>query len=265
MSDVSAASIRARARSLHPDRYGFLGPPGRRSRNSVLRSVLAPMAIQRRPAQPPAVTTPRRRPGRELDMELSRNLARRKLRTALTITGITVGIWALVVFGALATKIDTIVSGAHDYFGNRVIVSSASGGGGMFPLSRSLVAKARGLDGVDIAYGEINTMVDHEAKQVGLPDEIVGMVAGADEGRDALPVSIRSRAARSPRRTRAPGSRCWAPILLASMRRRSVRRFDSATRLHRRRDPRADADPARHPGLHAARGSAGALRQGSAG
>jgi putative ABC transport system permease protein len=120
-------------------------------------------------------------------VKLLRNLARRTLRTALTISGITVGIWALVVFGALATKIDLLVSGAHDYFGNKVIVSSASGGGGMFPLSSSLVINASRVDGVDIAYGEINTMVDHAAKQVGLPDEIVGLDAGSDRGRDTFP------------------------------------------------------------------------------
>ncbi|HXU85337.1 MAG TPA: ABC transporter permease [Verrucomicrobiae bacterium] len=118
---------------------------------------------------------------------LARNLARRKLRTALTIIGITVGIWALVVFGALASKIDLLVSGAHDYFGNKVVVSSAAGGGGMFPLSSALVARAQVVDGVDVAYGEINTMVDHDAKQVGLPDEIVGLVAGSDRGRDTFP------------------------------------------------------------------------------
>src|SRR6185369_15199968 len=120
-------------------------------------------------------------------MMLARNLARRKLRTALTIIGITVGIWALVVFGALASKIDLLVSGAHDYFGNKVVVSSAAGGGGMFPLSSALVARAQVVDGVDVAYGEINTMVDHDAKQVGLPDEIVGLVAGSDRGRDTFP------------------------------------------------------------------------------
>lgn len=31
-------------------------------------------------------------------MRLLRELSRRKLRTALTMTGITIGIWALVVF-----------------------------------------------------------------------------------------------------------------------------------------------------------------------
>src|SRR4051812_45128901 len=119
-------------------------------------------------------------------MELVRNLMRRKLRTALTVSGIAVGVWALVVFGALATKIGVLVSGAHDYFGNRVIVSSASGGGGMFPLSTSLIAKAQNVDGVEVAYGEINTMVDHDAKQVGLPDEIVGLDPGSGRGRDTF-------------------------------------------------------------------------------
>ncbi len=162
-------------------------------------------------------------------MELGRNLARRKLRTGLTITGIAVGIWALVVFGALATKIDTIVSGAHDYFGNRVIVSSASGGGGMFPLSRSLIAEARRVAGVDIAYGEINTMVDHEAKQVGLPDEIVGVVAGTDEGRDQFPY----RYAAGRALTQADeGS--WVTVLGADLARKHASTIGSTVRLRDR-------------------------------
>jgi len=159
-------------------------------------------------------------------MELGRNLARRKLRTGLTITGITVGIWALVVFGALATKIDTIVSGAHDYFGNRVIVSSASGGGGMFPLSMSLIGEARRVAGVDIAYGEINTMVDHEAKQVGLPDEIVGLVAGTDEGRDDFPYRY---AAGRPLTAADEGT--WVTVLGADLARKNASSIGSTIRL----------------------------------
>jgi len=38
-------------------------------------------------------------------MRLLRELSRRKLRTTLTITGITIGIWALVVFSSMANKI----------------------------------------------------------------------------------------------------------------------------------------------------------------
>ena len=120
-------------------------------------------------------------------MTLLRNLARRKLRTTLTISGITIGIWALVVFGALATKIDGLVSGAHAYFGDRVIVSSAAGGGGMFPLPRSIVSRASAVAGVDLAYGQIETMIDHLGHQIGLADEMVGFVAGSDGGRDPFP------------------------------------------------------------------------------
>jgi len=125
-------------------------------------------------------------------MRLLRNLGRRKLRTTLTITGITIGIWALVVFGALATKIDGLVTGAHAYFGERVIVSSAAGGGGMFPLPISLVAQAASADGVDVAYGQIETMIDHLGHQIGLADEMIGYVPGSDRGRDQFPYKYAS-------------------------------------------------------------------------
>src|SRR5215210_3924850 len=120
-------------------------------------------------------------------MTLLRNLGRRKLRTALTIAGITIGIWALVVFGALATKIDGLVAGAHAYFGERVIVSSAAGGGGMFPLPIALVDEAATTDGVDVAYGQIETMIDHLGHQIGLADEMLGYVPGSARGRDEFP------------------------------------------------------------------------------
>ena len=40
-----------------------------------------------------------------------RNLTRRKLRTSLTVIGIAVGIWALVVMAAMATKLSALVEG----------------------------------------------------------------------------------------------------------------------------------------------------------
>src|SRR3954453_7074382 len=123
---------------------------------------------------------------------LLRNLGRRKLRTALTVTGITIGIWALVVFGALATKIDGLVAGAHAYFGERVIVSSAAGGGGMFPLPISLVNDAAAVNGVDVAYGQIETMIVHLGHQIGLADEMIGYVPGSDRGRDQFPYKYAS-------------------------------------------------------------------------
>ena len=44
-------------------------------------------------------------------MRLLRNLVRRKVRTTLTIVGVTVGIWALVVMGSMANKIGALVEG----------------------------------------------------------------------------------------------------------------------------------------------------------
>ena len=57
-------------------------------------------------------------------MSLLRNLTRRKLRTALTIFGIAVGIWALVVMAALATKLSVLVEGGSAYFRDKVLVSA---------------------------------------------------------------------------------------------------------------------------------------------
>jgi len=57
----------------------------------------------------------------------------------------------------------------------------------MFPLPISLVAQAASADGVDVAYGQIETMIDHLGHQIGLADEMIGYVPGSDRGRDQFP------------------------------------------------------------------------------
>ena len=59
-------------------------------------------------------------------MTLLRNLTRRKLLTALTVIGIAVGIWALVVMAALATKLSALVEGGSTYFRDKVLVRDAT-------------------------------------------------------------------------------------------------------------------------------------------
>ena len=59
-------------------------------------------------------------------MHLLRNLSRRKLRTGLTVAGITIGIWALVVFSAMATKIDALVAGGSRYYADKILVSDGA-------------------------------------------------------------------------------------------------------------------------------------------
>ena len=61
-----------------------------------------------------------------------RNLGRRKVRTSLTILGITIGIWALVVFGSMANKISAMVEGGSTYYADKITLSDAAGS---IPLS----------------------------------------------------------------------------------------------------------------------------------
>ena len=62
----------------------------------------------------------RRRDRRNRPMKLLRNLGRRKVRTVLTILGITIGIWALVVFGSMANKINSLVAGGSTYYEGKI-------------------------------------------------------------------------------------------------------------------------------------------------
>ena len=59
-------------------------------------------------------------------MRVLRELTRRRLRTALAILGITIGIWALVVFSSMAKKINSFVDSGADLYVGKIIVSDAS-------------------------------------------------------------------------------------------------------------------------------------------
>jgi len=83
-------------------------------------------------------------------MRLLRELSRRKLRTTLTILGITIGIWALVVFSSMANKINALVDGGSQYFAGKVLVTDKSSVGvgiGGAPMSTDVADQIAGLDG----------------------------------------------------------------------------------------------------------------------
>jgi ABC-type antimicrobial peptide transport system permease subunit len=56
-------------------------------------------------------------------MTLLRELSRRKLRTTLTIVGITIGIWALVVFSSMANQINGLVGMGSDFFADKIVLT----------------------------------------------------------------------------------------------------------------------------------------------
>ena len=86
-------------------------------------------------------------------MRYLRNLIRRPVRTRSTILGITIGIWALVVFGSMANKINALVAGGSTYYADKITVSDGSGQLGGFasaPMSLTTADKIRAVDGVNV-------------------------------------------------------------------------------------------------------------------
>ena len=119
-------------------------------------------------------------------MSLLRNFGRRKLRTTLTVLGIVIGIWALVVFSSLANKINTLVGTGSDYFVGKVVVSDGSTGGlglGLVPIDIGLAGQILALDGVGAVEPHIEMpFEDVKMAGFGIPKLILGTVAGADQG-----------------------------------------------------------------------------------
>ena len=130
-------------------------------------------------------------------MGIVRNVFRRKTRAFLTIFGITIGVLALVVMGAMAEKLNLLVDGGVKYYGDKVTVADASTGG-MFggPMSTDRVREIEDVDGVARASAAIGMLLDKEqsAVSMGVPatiqgtdrrgDNLESFKVGFAEGRD---------------------------------------------------------------------------------
>jgi putative ABC transport system permease protein len=134
-------------------------------------------------------------------MRLVRNLGRRKVRTTLTILGITIGIWALVVFGSMANKIDALVSGGRVFYADKITVGAKGGTMGLGgPLAISTADQVARLQGVDVVVPGIVMMMSDTTSGVsfGIPQMITGQVAGADAGRESFPLHYATGRALAP-------------------------------------------------------------------
>ena len=124
-------------------------------------------------------------------MSLLRNLARRKLRTALTVVGITVGIWALVVMTSMATKIQTLIDGNLTYYENKIVVSDANAPAfqfGLTPMPIGIVDQIARVPGVGVAVPQVLLLLDTDdlGSGFGSPDFVLGVAAGADQGHEVF-------------------------------------------------------------------------------
>ena len=92
------------------------------------------------------------------------NIRRRPLRTALTILGIVIGVFALTVMGALAEKLNVLVDGGDEYFRTRIFVFEEDARSGFQasyrPISRELVDRIGEVEGVERASPVLQILYD---------------------------------------------------------------------------------------------------------
>jgi putative ABC transport system permease protein len=123
-------------------------------------------------------------------MRILRELSRRKLRTSLTITGITIGIWALVVFSSLANQINGLVGMGSEYFADKIVVTDGMAFGSS-PMRLDDVEIIAGLDGVGAVQPKIEIPWDPDpAIGFGAPDFLVGTIPGADAGFETFTLEL---------------------------------------------------------------------------
>jgi putative ABC transport system permease protein len=115
-------------------------------------------------------------------MEILRNLTRRKLRNALTVAGIMIGVLALTTMGAMAEKFNLLFDGGERFFSGHVVVNdpSLSGfGPGLIQVTRA--AEIDKVDGVAGAFPNISLLAKaDEQGSFSVPDQILGTAPGSE-------------------------------------------------------------------------------------
>jgi putative ABC transport system permease protein len=110
-------------------------------------------------------------------MRALRNIFRRKLRAFLTITGITIGVFALVVMGGMAEKINLLVDGGTRYYSDKVTISDGNSPNSMAstPMSIGRIPQIEAVDGVAKASANIFLLLDNQGSvSMGVPAMVIG-------------------------------------------------------------------------------------------
>jgi putative ABC transport system permease protein len=120
-------------------------------------------------------------------MSVLRDIFRRRLRSLLTIFGVSVGVFALVVLGAIAEKSDAMLRTTSEYYTDKVTVTEEKAAGafgwnlsGDRPLSRDTIEQLRAYPGVTDVAPEIQLMLDDQAIPMGTPSMVLGSAVGTD-------------------------------------------------------------------------------------
>lgn len=127
-------------------------------------------------------------------MRTIKNVFRRKMRAALTISGIMIGVFALIVMGAMAEKITLLVDGGTKYYGDKVTMSAGKGGTMSLatePLSTKTVKEVEKVEGVARASASIMLLQDTEGGSVsmGIPP-MIGGIDGRGNGYESFEITF---------------------------------------------------------------------------
>lgn len=107
--------------------------------------------------------------------EIFRNLARRKLRTTLTIIGIVIGILALTVMGSMSEYFNTLVDNAANLLGTNIVVSPKNNDFESI-LTTGDERRVRRIAGVrDVIPITTDTIDELDAVSLGIPDIVYGV------------------------------------------------------------------------------------------
>jgi putative ABC transport system permease protein len=122
-------------------------------------------------------------------MRLLRELSRRKLRTTLTITGITIGIWALVVFSSMANQINGLVGMGTEFYADKITVTDGVAFG-TSPMRLSDADAIAAVPGVAAVDPRVEVLLDGDPEVGLLPDTINGLIPGADAGYESFQLEL---------------------------------------------------------------------------
>jgi putative ABC transport system permease protein len=111
--------------------------------------------------------------------EILRNLMRRRTRSALTISGIVIGIFALTTMGALAEHFNSMLNVGVQYAGSAISVKApAEQANGLLPLSkRAEIAAVPGVAAVNPTY-QVSADPSNTAISLGAPTMITNEQRG---------------------------------------------------------------------------------------
>jgi putative ABC transport system permease protein len=123
-------------------------------------------------------------------MRLLRELSRRKLRTTLTISGITIGIWALVVFSSMANQINGLVGMGTDFYADKITVTDGVAFG-TSPMRLTDADSIAAVDGVAAVDPRVEVFWEADpAVGFSVPDTINGLIPGADAGYESFALEL---------------------------------------------------------------------------